>query len=204
MALTAHKSNRRKNPAAEAEQGFEKFHGKPVDEVIDVEEKIKVHANLVGLGSLMGFKVRSLANGKDYSIEFPGSVLAANEKFKRAQLFIEGGDQRINLKKLGFSDAVCGKETAIVGQVWCIGYTTEKSFDDFKPTDYVHTFGPEKAQRETRGDLWDNAQPPKDWAFAGDDLPLLRYDIRNERAYLDGGSFSIDDPFFGTSAGVTG
>jgi hypothetical protein len=195
------KANRRakRNPADESADSYEKFHGAPSTEVITISDKIHFHKNLVSLGELEGLKIRAV-NGKDYTINFGKAFLAANEKL--TQLFVEGGDQSLALGKLGIDPK--GRESVVVGKIWALGYVTAKSFDDMKPALYVHTLGPEESNRAAKGDLWDNALPPKESVFSTDDLPILRYDVRNKKVYIDGGTYGIDKPLFGTSDGIVG
>lgn len=195
------RSMRKQNPADDSAAGFEKFHGFPSREIVEVEEEQHIHSNLVGLGTLNGVKIRCL-EGEDYCLEFSDNVmLTANESF--TQLYITGGDQKVSLKNLHMEEFE-DKESVILGECWCISYTTEKTFDDEETIDYVHTFGPEDAQAKMpkNADLWNDAKPPHGDVFGTGELPTLRYDVRNRKLYLDGGTYYIDSPLVGVSAGI--
>lgn len=107
------------------------------------------------------------------------TILASNEA--GTHLFIEGGDQSLDLGKVGLADQ-SKKETAIVGPVHYITYHSRKKFDGKEEEhDYEHEFS-----EESNG--------PR---------PQLRYDVKNRHMFLDGGMYYIPKPFFGASAGIT-
>jgi hypothetical protein len=189
---------KRGNPEGAAASMYESFHGKPSEEVVEVEEEEHYHGNLAGLAQMIGLKIRTVS-GFDWTVEFEDVLLASNED--GTHLYLVGGDQSLDLKKAKLET---NKDSLIVGEAWCIAYHTEKDFDNFKPMDYIHGFGPEKDQAKLSKDedLWNDAQPPKEEVFGTGELPTLRYDCLNEKIYLDGGKYKIDRPLIGTSGGI--
>lgn len=118
-------------------------------------------------------------NGKKRRNPNGPTILASNEA--GTHLFIEGGDQSLDLSKVGLADQA-KKETAIVGDVHYITYHARKKFDGKEEEhDYEHEFS-----EESKG--------PR---------PSLRYDVKNKAMFLDGGVYYVPRPFFGTSPGIT-
>lgn len=108
-------------------------------------------------------------------------LLCSNEK--GTHLYIEGGDQSLELGKLGLSE-MRNKESLIIGSVKTITYHARKKFDGKEEEyDYVHKFS-------------EDSDGP---------LPMLRYDVRNKHLYLDGGVYHIPRPTDSDSAsqGIT-
>jgi hypothetical protein len=124
-------------------------------------------------------------------------LLTTNEKGN--QLYIEGGDQSLDISKLKITE----KDSVVIGEAWAVCYRTRKSFDDFQDIDYVHGFGEERAHPRLRKkqDLWEDAHPPER-LFGTGQLPTLRYDCLNESMHLDGGVYQIKKPWFGVSPGI--
>jgi hypothetical protein len=106
-------------------------------------------------------------------------LLCSTENGKH--LYIEGGDQKINLAAVGLGE-LSSKESAVIGTVTHVVYHVQKKFDGkVEEYDYVHKFSEDS-----------------------DGLrPMLRYDIRNAHLYLDGGVYHIPRPLMGTSQGIT-
>lgn len=105
-------------------------------------------------------------------------LLASNEA--GSHLFIEGGDQSLDLSKVGL-DAK-GKESVIVGPVTHVTYHARKKFDGKEEEhDYEHKFSED----------------------SGGPLPQLRYDVKNKHLFLDGGVYHIPRALFGASQGIT-
>ena len=163
------KSNRptRKNSFATAAAASEGFHGLPAHEVYDVETRVKVHTHLSDLGELVSFEVRPLTGGLVRLENFDGARLAMNTA--RNQLFIEGGDQRVNVDDF-CSDG--GHESEILGHILAVTYYTVKAHlgDDGGEANYRHKFGEE-----------------------GGVCPHLVYDSWNGLLSISGGSYTIPD-----------
>jgi hypothetical protein len=163
------------NPAAASAEVFEDFHGFPSSEVVTVSKKVHHHAHLAALGTLTQLDVWGV-DGIGHKITgFKGALLACNET--RDQLFVEGGDQRINLEDFGIRKP---HETETLGRVTNIGYQTNKTHlgDEGGQAVYVHRFrainkaGKHVVVKMTRE-------------------PDLMYDVRNEQLLFSGGSYEI-------------
>lgn len=117
-------------------------------------------------------------NGKRRNPNGP-TILASNEA--GTHLFIEGGDQSLNLANVGLADQA-KKEVCIVGPVHYITYHSRKKFEGKEEEhDYEHEFSEE----------------------SGGPRPSLRYDVKNKAMFLDGGVYYVPKPFFETSPGIT-
>jgi len=196
------------NPESSAASMYETFHGRPSQEEVIIERDLHYHENVAGLGTCCGFIV-TLLSGYQCVIglsgyEWQGKIPKPDEKWKPrvhggfvktdpnaeevlltsnedgTQCFLDGGDQSLDVESLGITGHAAKKESIVLGDVSFVGYETEKDFDKFEPTQYVHSFS-----EDTRGPL-----------------PQLRYDRLNQSLHLDGGVYFIDRPLMGTSAGI--
>jgi hypothetical protein len=165
----------RKNPASASAEVFEDFHGFEPTEVVTVSKEVHHHAHLASLGTLVLLEVYGVDERGHKVQGFKGALLACNET--RDQLFIEGGDQSINLKDFGIK-APHGMET--LGRVTNIGYQTNKTHlgDEGGEAVYVHRF------RATN-------QNGKHVVVKMTREPDLIYDVRNEQLLFSGGSYEI-------------
>ncbi len=137
------------------------------------------------------------SNPSDDSYSGDAVLLTSNEE--GTQLYLVGGDQSLDLSQLKLTE----KDSTVIGEAWGICYHTRKDFDDFKPTDYCHTFGDEKAHPRLRrgADIWEDAKPPEK-LFGTGELPVLIYDSLNQKLSLSGGVYRIEQPLMGTSPGI--
>lgn len=218
------KGKKKRNPEAGAVAMREAFVGMPSDKTIVITETQHVHEHLAALGELVQLKVKTL-KGETFTIDFGKAenprkplgrrvrgwlgrrakavagvadrlqktwinpkkinpngapILAVTEDGKNLQ--IVGGSQSIDLKALGmgeFSD----KESVIVGDIKTIDYFATKDWKDGKKPEtavYTHKMGEETG-----------------------DLPMLRYDTRSKKLFIDGGRYHIKRPLLGsTSPGI--
>lgn len=165
----------RKNPASASAEVFEEFHGFKPSEVITVTKKHHYHEHLAAAGKLTHLKVDGIDKQPHTIKGFKGAILAFNEECN--QLFIEGGDQSLDLSAFGL-DAPHELET--LGRLTDIGYQTNKTHlgDEGGEAVYVHKFrstnvgGKHVIVRVAR-------------------YPDLIYDRRNEQLLLSGGSYEI-------------
>lgn len=165
----------RGNPAGAAAEVFEEFHGYAPSEVITVTKKIHYHANLAAAGKLTHLDVWGV-DGAGHKISgFKSALLAFNER--KNQLFIEGGDQRVNLDDFGIDQA---HEFETLGKVTDIGYQTNKTHlgDEGGQAVYVHKF--RSTNENGRHVIVKIAREPD-----------LIYDVRNEQLLFSGGSYEI-------------
>lgn len=162
-------SRRRTNPEDEeteqAAQLWRKFHGADPDTVTTVKETRQEPSTLTALGDLSEFKVR-VRPGEIATLRFPGDAKLTSTPDGR-QLYIVGGDQSINLRKLGISAALA-KDHVLIGELLAVTYDAKKEFDGFRPVLYVHKFGERGKER-----------------------PVLAYDNRSHRLYVVGGAYRV-------------
>lgn len=167
--MAARKPVRRKNSeadeAAQARALTEEFHGRPARRTQEVEETYDTPTQLADLGRLVQLLVW-LDEDHPVELRFSGNVRVACTG-DGGSLYFVGGDQRLNLERLGRADYL-PKDRVTIGAVEKIVYHTSKAFHDFEPVEYEHEFGEE-----------------------GGELPILGYDTRNKRLYLDGGSYRV-------------
>ena len=169
------RDNPRLNPADAAVQGFEAFHGHQPDEIVEVVKKVHFHEHLSGAGILKRLVVLGI-DGKKHSIQaFGGALLAFNEQ--RNQLFIEGGDQRMNLEDFGISEP---HEVETLGEVKVIDYHTTKDHlgSEGGTATYTHKF------RTTN----ENGEHVTVKVAR---YPDLIYRVRDEQLEFSGGSYKI-------------
>lgn len=118
------RTRKRGNPAAESIEAYRDFHGQDPKEMVSVTTKVHFHKHLAGAGELRFLVVDTLDGKYRVTIKFKKDVLLAfNEK--RNQLFVEGGDQSVNLKDFGI-DPENAHELESLGKATRIGYFTEK------------------------------------------------------------------------------
>jgi hypothetical protein len=172
---TARGRRGRKNPASAAAEVFEEFHGFEPSEEITVTKHVHHHEHLAAVGKLTHLDVWGV-DGKGHQIKgFKGALLAFNEQ--KNQLFVEGGDQSVNLDDFGIRQA---HEFETLGKVTDIGYQTNKTHlgDEGGEAVYVHKF--RSTNRDGRHVIVRIAREPD-----------LIYDVRNEQLLFSGGSYEI-------------
>jgi hypothetical protein len=179
----------RGNPADTAAEAYERFHGEPPSRFTEVTERIHYHANLWSVGTLTYLIVRTIDKTAEVKLKkFAGAFLAANEQawedlartgHARAQLFIKGGDQSIQLEDFGI-DSRRAHEVETLGRIVGVGYETTKVHlgSEGGHAVYDHKF---KTTRE--GD----AEVKVDWAR----YPDLIYRVLDEHLEFSGGSYEL-------------
>lgn len=202
------KKNGRRNPEEGASKFFEKFHGEPSESTVVVEKAFHEHTHLGGIGPLVECWIESVT-GLLACLSFPHGdmpLLASNEE--GTQLYIEGGDQTVDLRPLAMQGRSWQKDRIVLGTFaepseelerlqrkslergdkyhpWNITYQTRKSFDDFELVDYQHDLG-----------------EPGDGERGRKSAPQLEYEPQNEQLYICGGEYHIELPLFGVSPGI--
>jgi hypothetical protein len=162
---------RRNNPESDAAALYETFHGSPSTETLELTQDLHYHSHLTVLGDLVELKVKTFS-GKQATISFSaddpeGSTkLCSNEA--GTQLYIEGGDQSLDLAGLGFNQAQANRDSVAVGVLYELTYQTKKHFNKFKLTDYYHGLGEETGYE-----------------------PILNYDTMNQLLTVSGGEYEI-------------
>ena len=195
--MNTRQSNRRnrRNPQGESDAMYESFHGCPSSQDVIVEREIHEHEHLAGLGDLVEVHIET-PTGLVAHIQFPEGnrpLLSTSEDGK--QLYIEGGDQKMDLKALGMNGPDWVKDRMVLGcfaepegkRKHNIAYLTEKDFDDFEPIIYEHDLGePNEGESKTERR----------------EAPYLEYEPRNVQLYITGGQYQIKTPVFETSPGI--
>jgi hypothetical protein len=165
----------KRNPAEASAEVYEDFHGFEPTEVVTVTKHIHHHEHLAAAGVLTHLDVWGLDDKGHQISGFKGAFLAFNES--KNQLFVEGGDQSVNLEDFGIDSP---HELETLGRVTDIGYQTNKTHlgNEGGQAVYVHKF------RTTN----DNG---KHVVVKIARYPDLIYDVRNEQLLFSGGSYEI-------------
>ena len=168
----------KRNPAGEAAELYQEFHGQPPSETVTIVKDVHYHKNLTAVGDLRRLVVsRAVDGGVTVLTRFKGAIVAFSEN--RKQLFIEGGDQTIDLASFGL-DPEHAHEWETLGQVVSIDYHTTKTHlgDEGGTATYEHTF------RTTN----ENGQHVTVEIAR---YPDLIYNVPSEQLYFSGGSYFI-------------
>lgn len=145
----------------------EAFHGRPVDELIEIRTKIVEHEHLAPAGLLLKIE---LTNGNDIEFEtdYDDDLTYLCLNGEGTQMYVEGGDQSIDLEAF---DVDPTKEHIMLGKVKRLFYSTDKQH--LGKADKVH--GPYKHKvGEESGDM-----------------PYLLYDRLSELLSFAGGSYYV-------------
>ncbi len=181
------KSNRRRrNPLSESDRAFTGFHGRPPSETVEVVTEVHDHGHVWALGRLTQLVIRYSEDGRDYDVLLKGfgkCYLTANEK--RTQIFVDGGDQAVDLKQFHIPKPHHELET--IGRLVMVGYFTRKDHleDEGGTAEFVHCI--ENTKYYT--DLGFPALKPSQEGVG----PDVIYDTRNDLMQFSGGSYLIPD-----------
>jgi hypothetical protein len=170
-----------RNPEAESADGFEAFHGFRPTEQITVEKDVHYHSELWAVGELIKLIVVS-PDGIEVDITgFKGAMLSANEA--NTQLYIEGGDQTVNLSDFGLGEPYHDKED--LGEVKKLFYFTNKTHlgDQGGEAVYHHKLGEEGTKRNYEFGKLEGRKVPR---------PRLAYDVVNQALEFIGGEYVIE------------
>lgn len=183
------KDSHRENPAGAAAEAFKRFHGREAREFVTVTKKIHRHGNLWSLGTLRMLKIRTERGDTIKLSGFKGAYLAANEqafgdlsetgRANLTQLYVEGGDQSVDLKSFGI-DPDRAHEVETLGKAIVIDYHTVKVHLGGEGGDaiYRHKF------RTTReGDREVTLRVAK--------FPDVIYRVLDQQLEFSGGSYEI-------------
>lgn len=180
----------RGNPAEAAAEAYKRFHGQDPSEYVTVTKRIHYHRFLFSIGDLVELKIKT-EDGRDIVTlsDFSGTYLAGNEQaFKDlvregesqlTQLFIEGGNQHVNLRDFRI-DPDKAHEVETLGKAVKINYHAVKVHLGNEGGDavYEHKF------RTTRqGDKHVKLRVLK--------YPDVIYRVLDEQLEFSGGSYEI-------------
>jgi hypothetical protein len=177
----------RRNPVTSAQQRYESFHGRPSEELIEISTPMHEHSVVAGIGELRKLVVIS-PEGRKVTIKNFGfnhagqpALLTMNEA--ATQLFIDGGDQSVNLEEFGILEPY--REWETLGQVKDVYYFTTKDHlgDDGGTATYHHKFGGIGVYKTSSGKQVRRRSR----------LPDLIYDTRNRLLYFSGGGYTLPD-----------
>jgi hypothetical protein len=171
----------RGNPASEEEEfaaaarASEEFHGADAHELIEVHTQIFEHDFLGDLGELMSLEIISIEGGLVTVKKFRGARLARSPKGFSDQLYIEGGDQSVDLAEFGIHRP---HELEVLGYLKFVTYYTTKYHlgDDGGEANYRHKLNDGSAIKlgTKRGNR-----------------PTVVYDVNNQLLQLAGGEYEI-------------
>lgn len=180
---------RRKNPADKAAEAFREFTGRDSTETIKVTKQIHFHRHLFEVGKLRKLVIETVDGRYRITLsKLGGAILAANEAAildslqngrKLTQLFVEGGDQKVDLRQFGI-DPKNAHELETLGRATLIDYHQVKDHlgDEGGDATYRHKF------RQTRiGDRHVTLRVAK--------YPDVIYRVLDEQLEFSGGSYEI-------------
>ncbi len=189
----ANPASARRNPGTadeeyeQAKKTAELFHGRPVQEEIEVEEKIKTHDWYVSIGPLIKLVIKPLSKTprRSVSLPFPKSGDDVVQLFcspDGRQFYLRGGDQELNLDALGMgSDSEWFRDFMLIGEAKEITYRDKKKFHKFALTEYYHKLGEVTGKK-----------------------PMFAYDSLAHKMSIIGGQYKVemDDLVEGMSPGI--
>lgn len=175
----------KRNPAdaeTKAAERYEFFHGKPPEDVTEFETIIHEPAVTSGIGKLVRLVVLAIDGINEVTLEnFRGAILSQN--IEGTQLYIDGGDQRVNLKDFGI-DPGAARAQEVLGACREVWYDTTKLHlgDDGGDAIYHHKFG----GRVNRSNPSRNA-----WGASSSRMPQIVYSVRNKLLMFAGGGYTL-------------
>lgn len=159
----------------DAQRVNEEFHGRPLREILEIQEKHVKAGDYAALGDLVGLWLEPVSGETSpYQWPKPTILFAKADKVKLAtdaqgrQLFLIGGDQRLPVDYLQDAGLDTDKRFVPLGVAYGVSYATEKSFDNFETSEYTHELGEQTGMR-----------------------PTAYYDQETERILLVGGAYRI-------------
>lgn len=168
-------ASKRRNPQGRksAREMAEEFHGRAVEQVINIDELECEPSDYAVIGELIELRVQDEKN--EYTLEFnnkDGVILACDSEGK--QLYFIGGNQNINdlLDDIETKHSL-SQRFLFVGYLSGIVYKTEKhhlSDSNGEVCEYDHNFGEQ-----------------------GGHFPILIYDKLNEKMIIAGGTYDVRD-----------
>jgi hypothetical protein len=160
---------KKRNPESAAAELYEEFHGQPPAETLEIVTEKEEHQYLTQIGQLVELKVETVTQ-LDATFRFHKEAPELCSSEDGRQLYIEGGDQEIDLKALKMDGEKWLKDSMVIGVLYEVTYRTAKGFHKFKTTDYFHKLGEESGVQ-----------------------PFVLYDPRNALLSISGGQYHTKD-----------
>lgn len=191
LAKKAYKAGRKKNPrnpVDTAQERYQSFHGRPSEELVDIVTPLHEHSVVAGIGDLKKLEVIT-ADGhkviiKNFGVNRHGQPAYLTMNEAATQLFIDGGDQSVNLEDFGILEPY--REWETLGQVKQVWYFTTK--------DHLGADGGTATYRHKFGGVGEYRVPSTGrMVRKRSRLPDLIYDVRNQLLYFSGGGYTIPD-----------
>jgi hypothetical protein len=195
------RNKKRRNSVSASEREYESFHGRAPEQDAIIDTIMHEHKNLPAIGELCWLVIRYEVDGEEDDVtleDFEGAFLCMNEqRAERPQLYIEGGNQKVDLKQFDIGPPLHENET--LGRLVCVAYYTTKDHlgdEDGGEAEYVHVI--EAPLDEEEFDEWGLDEMGLDWNDIEEETqrstgPDVIYDTRNKLLLLSGGSYSLPD-----------
>lgn len=166
----------RGNPAAGAISAYEEFHGRKPDEFVKITRTVHSHRHLSGAGELRKMKVKAVDGKSMVTLSRFGKALLAFNEAKN-QLFIEGGNQSVDLQAFGIRTQ---HEVETLGKVTMLDYFTRK--------DHLGDEGGTAVYRHKFRTVNEDGRPVTVKILR---YPDLIYFVRDEHLVFSGGDYEI-------------
>lgn len=161
------RAGKKPNPESDAAHLYEDFHGRPSTKIIDSVQEIHEPDELSGLGDLVEMKVATVT-GLEATLSFKDDPPLLCASPSRRQLYLQDGDQGLDLASLKMNGKGWVRESMVIGVISELTYSTEKGFEKFVPRDFFHKLGEESGVQ-----------------------PLLLYDPASKLLAITGGTYQI-------------
>jgi len=156
---------------------FREFHGHDPEELIEFETKTHYPGRTAAIGELISLKIRvpsgRVEGARTVTVKgFDGAMLTRDPT--KLQLYIEGGDQSLDLDEFGLSNANA-HEVEYLGECVEITYYTTKDHlgREGGEANYVHRFGVDEASGEKT------------------ECPHVNYRVSDQMIEFAGGGYTI-------------
>lgn len=139
----------RKNPDVplrEAQSLYREFHGKAPSRVLSMQMSEARRGTYTALGELSELHFKA-PNRELIKLGFEGNHVKLACSPDGNQLYLMGGDQKMDENLLRQFGAEGDKDFVDLGEAVAIVYVTRKGFDRFKLSAYIHKFGEEGGYR---------------------------------------------------------
>lgn len=208
-SILGRRNGKRRNSQRAAAGTYRDFHGREPEVDTVIETEMHEHSVLPGIGELCWMVVRYETDDdeiQDVTLkDFDGALLAMNEQRNHLpQLFIEGGDQKVDLKQFEIGPPLHEHET--LGRMVCVAYYTTKDHlgDEGGEAEFVHVvempvdmaefkeWGLDELARSaglSNADYFAELEDETEGAQG----PDVIYDTRNKLMLLSGGTYTLPD-----------